>query len=108
MISANIGFGLAFRRLGAGRCGGGLASVARVGVAAVGDIRLEQRLDRSRESLQVIFQRRRHGIEPVHRAHEIGHRFRRSDVLDADRNDGHAGIDGALHLAADLLGAVGV
>ena len=85
-----------------------LRGIALVGAACMQRLDLQQRLDRLRQYLQVTVQRRGHRIEPVHRAHEVGHRFGRCDVLDADRDDGRARMDGALHLAADLPGIVGV
>ena len=113
MISANMVRMLGFApgaAVATAACGGGAPGCKEAGAPGLchcGRAHLQQSFDRFREPLEMRFERRRERVEPVHRAHEIGERLGRRDVLDPHRHDRNAHVDGALDLAADLARAVG-
>jgi len=57
---------------------------------------------RAGETLEVSFQRRCQGVEPVNVADEVLERLAGKNVLDPHRQDGDAMIDGSLDLSANL------
>jgi hypothetical protein len=93
-------------RFGQSADGAGRSGSRRRGPYLVGSVspRAEQVPHVGDEAGQVGVERRIDGVEPVDGAQVVGERPTRAHVLDAERDDGLAVLEGVLHLAADLHG----
>jgi hypothetical protein len=74
----------------------------------VGISALQQPLDCVDKSLNVLFQRRSHCVEPVDRPNEVGHIAAWLDRLDAQREDRHLLADCSTDLAHHLGRSIGL